>query len=217
MSQAQDPYEYIQKLEQNNEELQQHSNTMFKAQSPSMFDSLTEENLIEYQLDLKEELNRIYHLLRGDQLKEDKDGNVHFIVPEDDDMKIFNEYGTQVVMQIVVSYLNKNTLLSNYDNDTINDKVFDIGTKIRKLIYTKYEKMGLDTPEKRKMAPIIVLELVDTIHSAYLRALKGGERESIRKVMHVAQTSNPMNEYSPGLQQPRPKRTSLFNLRTWGN
>ncbi len=211
MTEKTETYESLQKLAQENEDLRNHSNTMLKAQSPPMFDNLTDENLIEYQLDLKEELNRIYHLLRGDQLKEDKEGNVRFIAAEDSNMKIFNEYGTQIIMQIVVSYLNKNTLLSNYDDETINGKIFDIGTKIRKLIYTKYEVMGLDTPEKRKLAPIIVLELVDTIHSAYLRALKGGERDSIRKVMHVAQTDNSLNAQGYGMQQPKPRKASFLS------
>ena len=41
---------------------------------------------------------------------------------------------------------------------------------------------------KIKLFEIIVGELVDTVHSAYLRAYHGGERESIRTARHVTQT-----------------------------
>ncbi len=62
---------------------------------------------------------------------------------------------------------------------------------------------------------MIVQELVDTIHSAYLRALGGGERDSLRTARHVAQTENPsLNSmpYSPATSQ---RKFSLLKPTTW--
>jgi hypothetical protein len=42
--------------------------------------------------------------------------------------------------------------------------------------------------EKRKNYPMLIREIVDIIHSAYKRALEGGERRSLREARSVTQT-----------------------------
>lgn len=206
--------EYIQQLEEAYKKESDYNKALTQTDS-SMFTSLTEDNLIRWQLDLKEDLDRIYHLLKGHQVKEDDDGNIRYVDPPDDALKPFNEFGVQIIMNIMSFYLNRNTLLSNYDEKTINWKVLDIGRKIKDLIFNRYEEMGMDTPAKMKMYPMIVQELVDTIHSAYLRALGGGERDSLRTARHVAQTENPFtNSVNYGAPQPQ-RKFSLLKPRTW--
>ncbi len=210
------PSEYIMKLEKANTEAAEYNSALTNA-SNSMFESDVTHNLIEYQLDLSEDLEKIFHLLRGDVLTEDKKGNMYFVAPTDDNMKIFNDYGVHILMQTMTGYLSKNTLLSNYTEDVINEKLHSLGIALKKLIYTKYEKMGMNTADKRKMMPLIVIEVTDIIHSAYLRALRGGERESLRKVMHVAQTNNAMNDYGRNQSMMQQRKFSLFSPTTWGN
>jgi len=181
----------------------------------NMFNSEEQDNLIRWQLDLKEDLDRIYHLLRGDQVGEDKDGNIIYISPKDDNLKPFSESGVQLIMNVMAFYLNRNTILSNYSEQTIDWKILDFGNELADLIFNKYEEMGMNTPQKRKMYPMIVKELVDTIHSAYLRAYHGGERESLRTARTVTQ-SEPLSRGGVGFQQPmNMKKRSWYNPITW--
>lgn len=180
----------------------------------SMFNSDNQSNLIEWQLELDNILERIDHLLRGHVLKFDTEGNMTWQEPQDQEFALFNEYGVQEVLRILSMYLNRNTILSNYDEKTINAKVFDLGWDITDLIFMKYEQMGLNTPEKIKLYPIIVRELVDTVHSSYLRALKGGERESLRTARTVTQTDPIGNIPNANVNK---KRFSPFKPTTWRN
>lgn len=203
---------YVKELETAYQE-EKNRNIQLTQSNMSMYASPTEDNLIRWQLDLREDMDRIYHLLKGHQIKEDKDGEVIYTDPKDDAMKPFNQFGVNLIMNIMSFYLNRNTLLSFYDQETINWKIKDFGDEIADLIHNRYEEMGMDTSEKIKLYPIIVRELVDTVHSAYLRALKGGERESLRTARTVTQ-SEPIGGLNLPRTMPR-KKFSLFKPGTW--
>ena len=124
-----------------------------------------------------------------------------------DDGSILNDFGVSEIMRILSNYINRNTILSNYYEDTIKEKLYDLGNDLSDLIYLKYERMGLKDIEKRKLYAIIVREMVDIVHSAYLRALNGGERESLREARQVSQNETVMpqgvNVYAGGQQRER--------------
>lgn len=128
-------------------------------------------------------------------------------VIEKDDGTILNDFGISELMRILSNYINRNTILSNYDEDTIREKLYDLGNELTDLIYLKYERMGLKDLEKRKLYPIIVREMVDIVHSSYLRALNGGERESLREARQVSQSETVMpqgvNIYAGNQQRER--------------
>lgn len=184
-------------------------------------------NVMEFQLDLKDELDRINHLLRGDIIVRDADGNENWVEPDDDRLKILSDYGVKQLMNLIYFYINKNTLLSNYNEEMIFWKVRDFGIELSDLIFNRYEAFfSYPTPEelyniykplmiKNKIAitenelylkciqwskeelqsklrhyPTIVMALVDSIHSTYLRALNGEERESLRRQMSIIQSLN---------------------------
>ena len=173
--------------------------------SNSMFSARANENLIQWQLELDSILERVEHMLRGDRIKF-KDGQMIWIAPESNKEKRLNDYGVGEIMRILSMYLNRNTILSNYDEDTINWKVLDFGKEITDLFFMKYEEMGLDTLEKRKLYPMIVREIVDVVHSSYLRALHGGERLSLREARSVSQQEQIMPGININTGQPmRPK------------
>jgi hypothetical protein len=229
----------------------------------SMFNSEEQDNLIRYQLDLKEELDKIYHLLKGDIIKEDDKGNIKYESPEDDNLKPFNEFGVQLIMNIMSFYLNRNTLLSNYDEETIKWKILDFGNEISDLILCRYTDMMMTTsferefkkeygmdctklPNKRyavfidgrymylddesiyyinsklanhlqnkvQLYTMIVQELCDTIHSAYLRALDGGERESLRSARVVNESVGVKNNQNNQVN-PNQKKFSIIKPSTW--
>lgn len=208
--------QYLQRVEQ---ELANESLLRSRAEKEygqvSMFSGTQSDNLARYQLDLSEELERIDHLLRGDTLKRDGEGNEFWVEEKDESLKPFNDYGVKLLMKIISFYVNRNTILSNYDEEIILEKMEDFGTEIADLIYMKYQEMGMDTIEKRKLYPIIVRALVDTVHSTYLRAAKGEERRTLRQNIHISQTDS-LNKQSSYQTQTPQSNFSVFKPRTWG-
>jgi len=175
-----------------------------------------QDNLIKWQLELDSILERVEHMLRGDKPKF-INGNLIFLPATDDKDKILNDFGVAEVMRILSMYLNRNTILSNYDEVTINFKVFDFGNEVSDLFYLKYEDMGLNTLEKRKLYPMIIRELVDTVHSSYLRALNGGERQSLHEQRSVSQQETIIPQglgFGVG-GQPVAREKSLLNPSRW--
>lgn len=102
--------------------------------------SQTELNIVTQQLDLSNELDRLYHLINGHVIK--KDGNSEFWAePDDDRLKVFSEYGAKQLMNYILFYINKNTLLSNFNVDEVNEKMYHFSIELIDLIYTMYEDM----------------------------------------------------------------------------
>jgi hypothetical protein len=107
----------------------------------SSFQPNKELNLVEYQLDLKEEMDRIQHLLSGHVLDRDSEGNEVWKEPDDDRLKIFSDYGVKQIMNILQFYINRTTILSKYDHETIMWKVRDFGIELSDLLMNRYEAL----------------------------------------------------------------------------
>lgn len=208
---------YMQQTERNQELAKAMS------QSSSSFSASQDVNLIQWQLELDNILERTEHLLKGDELKFDN-GNLIWQEPENKNNILFNQYGVQEILRSLSSYLNRNTILSNYDDKTINWKLYDFGIELSDLIFNKYDEM-FNLPErddpnyedvirsKIKLYPMIVKQIVDTVHSSYLRALNGGERQSLREARHVTQSINPGG--MPGLANSQGNTKKRFGLFKW--
>lgn len=162
---------------------------------PSLFGYNPNDNMIKWQLELNEILERIEHVLRGDQVKYEGGHQIWVKLEENHPDRILNDEGVQEVLRILSMYLNRNTILGNYTEEEVNDKVFDFGDRLNTLFYTKYEKMGLNTYEKRKSFEMLWGMLVDVVHSAYTRAIGGQERSSLREARQLQQLEqvNPSN------------------------
>ena len=100
-----------------------------------------ETSMVREQLDLTEELETIRHLLKGEVLIQDEKGNINWTPPLDKDMVILSDYGIHLMMNTITFYINKNTLLSNYDEDTINQKMEDFASDLSSTIFMEYEKV----------------------------------------------------------------------------
>lgn len=201
---------YIEQLESEVRQQQGQIGTMAQASS---FQNTGDNNLIVWQLEVDNVLERIEHLLRGDIVSLDQDGNQVYVEPEDKSLITLNDYGVKLIMNTISFYLNRNTILSNYDSKRIYEILYDLGIELSDVIYINYEKMGMDSIEKRSRYPIIVLNILHTVESTYNRALKGGERESLRTARIVTQ-NEPMNR-GGGNQMSSGKRFKLMNPRTW--
>lgn len=184
--------------------------------APTMFRAENNDNLIKYQLDIKEELERIEHLLRK-HVPKVKDNKIIYEEPEEAD-KIFNETGVNEILNILAWYLNKNILLSNFTEKEIMKRCEQFSMFLKRFIFNNHERFGLDTEDKQKHYPMIHMNIVNTVEAAYNRALGGGERESLRTARQVTQQEPlygggmmPMG----GMPMGQPKR-SIFKPWTWG-
>ena len=173
----------------------------------SSFATKQDDNLIKWQLELNDILERAEHILRGDVPKYINGVLIWDVNPEPDKNPL-NEWGVQEIMKLLAMYINRNTILSDYTNDEINYKVFDFGRRLNNFFFMRYDEIGMDNENKRKNYELIVGELVDLVHSSYKRALHGGERRSLREMISVSQNQNMQS--LPG-QLPGVKERSIFN------
>jgi hypothetical protein len=180
----------------------------------SSFAVRPDDNLVKWQLELNDILEKAEHILRGD-IPKYKDGILIWQKNENPKLNSVNEYGIQEIMKILVLYINRNTILSDYDNKEINYKVLDFGRRLNNFIFMRYDEIGMDTEDKRKNYEILVGEVVDLVHSAYKRALHGGERRSLREMIQVSQNTQSYGQGSYPMNMPQVKERSYFNPMRW--
>ena len=164
----------------------------------SSFSSKANEDIIKWQLELNDILERAEHILRGD-VPTFKDGHIVWEKCEHPEKNPLNDTGVQEIMKILALYINRNTILSDYENKEINFKVYDFGRAINNLIFMRDFEFGMDTEEKRKNYEMLVTELKDIVHSAYKRALEGSEKRSLREMINVSQQTSTSAQLGNGV------------------
>jgi len=97
-----------------------------------------ERGLAEEQLDVEEILDRIYNLLQGRELKDSGQGK-EWVDSVGVDMKILSDWGIQRIMQVVRFHINKNTLLSNFNEKQVDRLMYDFTTELNDLVLLKYQ------------------------------------------------------------------------------
>ncbi len=98
-----------------------------------------EKNLAEAQLDVEETLTKISHLLKQDVLKTNEQGILEWKEITDSKKRILTDEGVDKIMQIMQSYINKETLLSNFDEKMISRRMLEFSLSFSALIFLKYE------------------------------------------------------------------------------
>lgn len=98
-------------------------------------------NSINDQLDLQEVLDKMHNLLRGYVRTRGDDGSIKWLKPDNNDLIVLSDYGVSYIMWMLQGYLTKNTLLSNYDDKQIADKMEDFSTTLADCIFMEYDKM----------------------------------------------------------------------------
>lgn len=154
----------------------------------SGFSGAKDSNLIEYQLDPKEILNSIFHLLSGHEIEKGQKGEV-WVEPKDDRLKVFSNYGVKTIMNLLSFYINKNTLLGFYDGDTILWKVRDFGIELTDLFMNRYEVLlYYPSPEElyEKYKPVVKREGLDiNDDELYEKCVKWSEEELEMRENHL--------------------------------
>lgn len=158
-----------------------------------------ETNLVKEQLSLSNEIETIEHLLRGEVLKR-VNGVQDWVKPEDSSMIILTEHGVHLIMNTILFYLNKNTLLSNYTEEIIAQKMEDFATALADVIFMEYEKV-FNYPtfeqckkelnerlERKKELRKFALELVgkeineEEIKKEFIKEIEGNIEREISKI-----------------------------------
>ena len=208
----QEAMNYISQLE-TQIQAQEAQKTQMSQSMATMFSKDDNANLVKWQIDIAEELERIEHLLKKHIPKTDeKSGQMYWAEPAKED-KLFNEYGVQEILNILAWYLNKNIILSRFDAEEINIRMNQFSSELIDFIFTNYEKFGLDDKEKIKHFPMVVMNIVNTVEAAYHRALEGGERNSLRTARTVHQTEG-VAMGMPGQGQEQ-KKFNILKPTTW--
>lgn len=137
-----DEIEYFNQQEENYKNLQQRFNDSQVAQSQqALFMQENERSMVKDQLDLNEELDKLEHLLRGHILTKTNNDQMIWVAPSDPEMVILSDYGIHLIMNTIIFYINKNTLLSNYDETTILTKMEDFAETLADTVFMEYEKV----------------------------------------------------------------------------
>lgn len=184
--------------------------------SSTMFGGQQKQNLVEWQLDFKPELEDIERLLRCDILVKDKDGNTVWARNTDESKIIFNDVGVNDILREIRMFLNKNKVLSNYGLDEIQPRIRMVGHELRMLIYNNYEAYGMDNDYKQNNFAIIIITLLSMIEDSYRRAINGEERKDLNQARIVNQNDPVMPQgmmYPMSVPQSKKK---LWNPFTWG-
>lgn len=164
----------------------------------SSFATRQDQDLIRWQLELNDILEKAEHILKGD-IPVFRDGYSIWEKNPHPENNALNEVGVAECMKILCLYVNRNTILSDYTNDEINVKVYDFGRALNNLIFMRDWEFGLDTDEKRKSYEMLVTQLKDIVHSAYKRALDGAEKRSLREMINVTQATNTSSTLGSGV------------------
>lgn len=154
----------------------------------SSFMSRQESDMARWQLELNDILERIEHILKGDK-PEFREGNIIWTDNPEKDQNTLNDRGVKEVLKILAIYVNRNTILSDYEDDEIRVVLLDFGKRLNNLLFMKYDEYGMENEEKRKEYEMIVGAVCDIIYSAYKRAKHGGERRSIREMVSIQHSS----------------------------
>lgn len=209
--------DYMHQLEGELQEADKERRQLAKAQLGMYENGNIEDNLVKWQLNLEEEKERIYHLLKGHRKGYNEKGEEVWMPPESEKSIILNDVGVDYIMGLLEAFLNRNIILSNWDDERIMELLNDLSSQIINDIYNSYEDFGLDTDFKRKMFGILVEKVIINVEAAFRRGLNNGERRSLRAIMTITQNETPNRGYQnyPVMQQ-QPQRRSVFRPSTWG-
>lgn len=221
--------DFLTKLKSDNAELRERNAQVSSANmQQTAYQKEEDANLIQYQVDTGDMLGKIEHFLRGEYVTADKEGNEYWAKPMktiaikengkekfievlDEDLILFNEYGVNSIMSIIGNYIDKNTILSNYDEMRINEILADLGDELANFIYCNYERMGMDSNFKKTRFQLTVLTILHSIESTYRRAIRGKTMEDLNSSRLFTQSDH----NGGGQSAPMKKKFSPFNPSTW--
>lgn len=207
--QEQDVENYEAQLNREIADLQQQKAS--SALSNAVQTNQTDKNIIEFQLDTSDMLEKLERFYKGEYEGFDKNNRPIWKIPDDKELITFNEFGVSSMMEIVTKYIDKNTMLSTYSEERIMEILADIGDELVLFILCNYEKIGLDTYFKKTKFRIIITTTLHIIESSYRRAIRGQTRIDLNQTKIITQTDFMGNRSMGGQRQNK----SRWDPRNW--
>lgn len=134
-------------LIQKSKDLHEIENLRLKQENAqlSSYSEAKNPNLVEFQLDLTEEKDKLEHTLSAHEIdrRPTPTGEIEevWVEPKDIRLKTFSVYGVKLIMNLVNLYLNKDVLLSNFSEEQIQLKIYNFANELNDLIYTNFEEL----------------------------------------------------------------------------
>ncbi len=204
---------YIEQLE-NELKATQGKNIEVSSQMHSLTSLNKNENVIQYQIENVDLLEKLEHFYKGEYIGTLKNGEVGWVTPKDISQIPLNEFGVSAMMEIVSKYIDKNTTLSYYSEMRIYEILADLGDELVLYVLSNYEKMGMSDKFRKTKFRLLIVTTVHMIESTYRKAISGKTIEEINQSRIISQSDfvgqRPLNP----LQSK--KKFSMFNPRTWG-
>lgn len=163
---------------------------MIRGAMNSLGESNKDSNFLHIQISNSEMLEKLEHFYRGDTWGQDKEGNYGWVTPTNLELVTFNDFGVSTMMDIITKYIDKNTILSYYNEERIYEIVGDLGDEIILLMLSNYKQMGMDSYFKKTKFRIVITTTLHMIESAYRRALRGKTMEEVNQSRVIGQFGN---------------------------
>ena len=206
-----DPNQYIDELEKAYKT--EHNKVVeLSSQVTNLTGANKDANIIQYQIENTELLEKLEHFYKGEYVGTLDDGNVGWVKPKDLTQIPLNEFGVSSMMEIVSKYVDKNTTLSYYSEMRIYEIMADLGDELILYILSNYENMGMSDRFRKTKFRLLIVTTVHMIESTYRKAISGKTIEEINQSRIVSQ-SDFIGQRSAQLQ-PK-KKFSFFNPRSW--
>lgn len=99
-----------------------------------------EKGIVDVQLEVDSIKSDIYHLLKQDRLILNKETNqIDWVEISNLSQRTLSDWGVERIMQVINFYINKNTLLTNFDEKQIRRLMLTFMTELNDLILMKYQ------------------------------------------------------------------------------
>jgi len=171
--------------------------------------------LIKEQLDLREELEKIDHLLRGHVQVRNKDNELVWVEPKNNENAVLSDAGINLVLNSIQWYLTKNTLLSNYDEETIRIKMEDFAISLADALFMNYGKYFL-YPSLKDCYEALVERLErkqeDEIYSLKIKGYEVTDDNKIKIWNKLIKEIDPSKEMAKIKEQIIKDKLKLFDL-----
>ncbi len=206
-----DTEKYIEQLEQENVALK--GKDVQNVTSMSSFALANKEgNLVQYQIENIELLEKLEHFYKGEYIGTLENGDMGWIIPKDKNQIPLNAFGVSAMMEIISKYVDKNTTLSVYSEMRIYEILADLGDELVIYILSNYEKMGMDNNFKKTKFRLLIVTTLHMIESTYRKAIGGKTIEEMNQSRIISQ-SDLIGR--PSSQVPTQRKFNILNPRSW--
>jgi len=101
-----------------------------------------EKGIIDVQLEVDSIKSDIYHLLRQDRLEIDSETQkTDWVSIKDEKERTLSDWGVERLMQLIHFYINKNNLLTNFDEKQVNRIMLTFMKETNDLVLLKYQNL----------------------------------------------------------------------------